>query len=100
IGERADQKLSDSILRIADAERTVARANGVLTMQLAPDQIVAALSLDFEDALSATQVEDAVAEIERNVRAAHPQVVALFVKPHAHQRYRSVIAGSSQEPKP
>src|SRR5262249_7691590 len=45
IGERADQKLSDSILRIADAERTVARANGVLTMQLAPDQIVAALSL-------------------------------------------------------
>lgn len=88
IGERADQSLSDSILRIAGSEQAIARANGVLTVQLAPDQIVAALSLDFEDALSAAQVEDAVIEIERRVCAAHPQVVALFVKPQAHQRYR------------
>jgi len=85
IGERADQSLSDSILRIAGSERAVTHANGVLTMQLAPDQIVAALSLDFEDALSARQVEDAVAEIERKVCLAHPDVVALFVKPQAHR---------------
>ncbi|MBW4050771.1 MAG: cation diffusion facilitator family transporter [Proteobacteria bacterium] len=88
IGERADQSLSDSILRIAGSERAVTRANGVLTMQLAPDQIVAALSLDFEDAVSAREVEDAVAEIERKVCAAHPHVVALFVKPQAHRNYQ------------
>lgn len=88
IGERADQSLSDSILRIAASERAITRANGVLTMQLAPDQIVAALSLDFEDALSAREVEEAVAQIERKVCAEHPQVVALFVKPQAHRDYR------------
>ena len=85
IGERADPVLSDSILRIAVAQRAVSRANGVLTMQLAPDQVVAALSLDFEDELTARDVEEAVAEIERKVCALHPEVVALFVKPQSQR---------------
>jgi cation diffusion facilitator family transporter len=88
IGERADPSLSDSILRIAASQSAITQANGVLTMQLAPDQIVAALSLDFEDTLTAREVEEAVAEIERKVRAQHPQVVTLFVKPQAHRDYR------------
>lgn len=88
IGEHADRELSDSILRVAGAEKSVTRANGVLTMQLAPDQIVAALSLDFEDHLNAAQVEEAVIEIERKVRAAHPQILALFVKPQTDTTYR------------
>jgi cation diffusion facilitator family transporter len=88
IGEHADRELSDSILRVAGAEESVTRANGVLTMQLAPDQIVAALSLDFEDHLTAAQIEDAVIDIERKIRAAHPQVVALFIKPQTDKTYR------------
>src|SRR5690348_2297910 len=88
IGEHADRELSDSILHIAAAEKSITRANGVLTMQLAPDQIVAALSLDFEDHLTAAQVEDAVIEIERKVRAAHPQIMALFVKPQTGRAYQ------------
>src|SRR6185312_5714883 len=88
IGEHADAELSDSILRVAGAEKSITRANGVLTMQLAPDQIVAALSLDFEDHLSAAQIEDAVIDIERKVRQSHPQVVALFIKPQTDKSYR------------
>jgi divalent metal cation (Fe/Co/Zn/Cd) transporter len=98
IGERADAGLVESILRIAGREKSVTRANGVLTMQLAPDQIVAALSVDFEDHLTAAQIEDAVMEIERLVRAAHPEVVALFVKPQTDKSFRqasqSYFAGS------
>ena len=93
IGEHADTELGDSILRVAGAERSITRANGVLTMQLAPDQIVAALSLDFEDHLTAAQVEDAVIDIERKVRESHPQVVALFIKPQTDKSYRQA-AGS------
>jgi cation diffusion facilitator family transporter len=94
IGEHADKELSDSILRVADAEESVTRANGVLTMQLAPDQIVAALSLDFEDHLTAAQIEDAVIEIERRIRESHPQVVALFVKPQTDRTYRQAAPRS------
>lgn len=88
IGERADRELSDSIIHVAGAENSVSRANGVLTLQLAPDQIIAALSLDFEDHLTAGQIEDAVIEIERKVRESHPQVVALFIKPQTNKRYQ------------
>jgi len=98
IGERADGALSASILQLAGAERAIARVNGVLTMQLAPDQIVAALSLDFEDALSAADVEDAVADIERRVRAAHPQVVALFVKPQARRTFQQAARPGFEQP--
>ena len=91
IGERADRKLSDSILRIADEASTASHANGVLTVQLAPDQIVAALSLEFADDLRAPQIESAVIEIERKVRAVHPEVVALFVKPQTARTFSETV---------
>ena len=91
IGERADRALSQSILRIAGAEAKVARANGVLTLQLAPDQVVAALSLDFADELRAPEIEAKVVEIEQKVRAAHPEVVALFVKPQADKVFAQTV---------
>ena len=89
IGEQADPHLSRSILAIAAAEPAVSRANGLLTVQLAPDQIVAALSLEFKDDLRAPQIEDQVIALERKVRAAHPQIVALFVKPQTERTYHA-----------
>lgn len=91
IGERADSRLGDAILRIAAEERGIESANGVLTVQLAPDQIVAALSIDFADSLRAHEVEAAVLAIEQKVRAAHPNVVALFVKPQARSIFRESV---------
>jgi cation diffusion facilitator family transporter len=88
IGERADRQLSDSILRLAGEHPAVARANGLITVQLAPDQVLAALSLEFADDLRAPQIEQAVTEIESRIRAAHPQVVTLFVKPQTEKAYR------------
>ena len=37
IGERADRKLSNSLLRIAEAAGPTSKANGVLTVRLASD---------------------------------------------------------------
>jgi cation diffusion facilitator family transporter len=91
IGERADRSLSDAILRLAGEVSGVLRANGVLTVQLAPDQIVAALSLEFADDLRTPALEQAVVEIERRVRRAHPEVVSLFVKPQTAGTYRERV---------
>ena len=91
IGERADPKLSDSILRIAGQAGKTLRANGVLTVQLAPDQILAALSLEFADELRAPQIEESVIDIENRIRAAHPEVVTLFVKPQTSARFKESV---------
>ena len=91
LGERADIKLSESILRIAEGGSLASRANGVLTVHLAPDQILVALSLEFADDLRAPQIEDAVINIERKIRAAHPEVVTLFVKPQTAIAFKETI---------
>ena len=91
IGERADRSLSHSILRIAGAEESIARANGLLTVQLAPDQVLALLSLEFADDLRAPEIEDRVIEIERKIRAAHPEVATLFVKPQTDRTFRDAV---------
>jgi cation diffusion facilitator family transporter len=88
IGEQADPSVHRSILGIASGEPAVLRANGLLTVQLAPNQIVAALSLEFADDLKAPQIEDLVVDLERRVRAVHPEIVALFVKPQTGNTFR------------
>jgi cation diffusion facilitator family transporter len=88
IGEQASTELTRSILEAAAGEPSVSRPNGVMTVQLAPDQIVAALSLEFTDKLRAPEIENAVVAIEQRVRAAHPEVVALFVKPQTDETFR------------
>jgi cation diffusion facilitator family transporter len=88
IGEQASRELTRSILEAAAGEPSVSRPNGVTTVQLAPDQIVAALSLEFADTLRAPEIENAVVAIEQRVRAAHPEVVALFVKPQTDETFR------------
>jgi divalent metal cation (Fe/Co/Zn/Cd) transporter len=50
-------------------------------VHLAPDQVVAAMNVDFDDELSAREVEDIVADIERRIRTEHPEIVSLFLKP-------------------
>jgi cation diffusion facilitator family transporter len=83
IGERADPVLSDAILHIAAGIKGVCKANSILTVQIAPDRVLATLSLDFFDYLRAPDIEMAVIELETKVRAAHPEVSALFVKPQS-----------------
>lgn len=83
IGERADPALSAAIVALGGTIAGVGAVNAVATVQLAPDQVVANLSVEFDDALTTPQIEVAVVELERRIRAAHPQVTAIFVKPQS-----------------
>jgi divalent metal cation (Fe/Co/Zn/Cd) transporter len=50
---------------------------------LAPEQIVVAVDLEFDDGLSANDIEQTGARLECRMREAHPSVIAVFVKPKA-----------------
>ena len=81
IGEQAYPSIRQSILSIANAQPNCLRANGLVTVQLGPNQIAAMLSIEFSDAMLAPQIEEAVIGLEKQVQAAVPEIVALFVKP-------------------
>jgi cation diffusion facilitator family transporter len=92
IGERADQGIIDSIKLIAEEMDGVAHANGVLTLHLAPREILVALSLEFADELRTPEIEAKVIELERRMRLSHPEVVAVFVKPQSPEGFRETAA--------
>jgi cation diffusion facilitator family transporter len=92
IGEQASPEVDRSILQIAQAAPGIERANGLYTVQLGPEQIVATLSLEFCDDLTTPEIEARVADLERQIRDKHPDLVALFVKPQSSGTYRNAIA--------
>ena len=63
----------------------------MLTVQLAPDQVLAGLSLEFPADLRATEIEESVIDIERRIRAAHPEVVTLFIKPQTDVTWKQAL---------
>jgi divalent metal cation (Fe/Co/Zn/Cd) transporter len=91
IGEAAEQPIIDSIMRIADGMAGVAHANGIITVHLAPEQILVALSIEFADELKTPDIELKIAELERRVRHLHPTVIALFVKPQSWGGFKDAV---------
>lgn len=79
-GEAADRETREGIAAIARAAPGVAGLNEALTMHFGPNEVFVALSLDFDDALSAAEVEEAVTRIERAIVQAHPDVQRLFIE--------------------
>ena len=41
--------------------------------------------------LKAGQIEDSVIDIERQIRAAHPEVVTLFIKPQTDATWKNAL---------
>lgn len=100
IGERASDEVVNSILSLAISEPSVDGANNVFAIHLAPDQILVALSLEFSDELRTPQIEAAVVQLEERIRAKHPEVIRLFVKPQTRRTFekmRAELYGGSEK---
>src|SRR5689334_20749456 len=92
IGERADPKLQEKVFEIARATAGVVCPNGLLSVQLAPDQVVVALSVKFEEQLTAPEIEKIVVEMEEKIRQAYPQVFVLYVKPQSPDAFAAAMS--------
>ncbi len=88
IGERADPGMARDIIDIAGHIDGIHGVNGIITSQMSPDEIVAAMSVEFEPDLRVPDVERIVAELEAQVRQKHPDVLKLFVKPQKCADFR------------
>ena len=98
IGERADPAMQKGIICLVEGMEGVLRVNGLLTTHMAPTEVVAALSLEFEDSLTITQVERLVADMEAAIRRTYPEITSLFVKPQTPQIYEAVVARIEKKP--
>ena len=83
IGEAADPELVAALHVLVESKAGVTAVGEVLTVHSAPDQITAMLSVDFEDRITARDVEALVCEIEKEAAARFPMVRRLYIRPRS-----------------
>jgi cation diffusion facilitator family transporter len=81
IGEAASPELI-AALRTAATRDGVTGVGEIVTIHNAPNQIVVAMNVDFDNRLGAGDVERIIDAIERDVQCAHPDVTRIYVRPH------------------
>jgi cation diffusion facilitator family transporter len=81
IGEAADPALIESIRAAAAARPGIVGVGHILTVHSAPDQVTVVMSADFDDAITAGDVERIIAEIEKEVESLWPDVKRLYIRP-------------------
>ncbi len=97
VGEPARSELVSSICKVAREHSGVEQSNGLFTVHLGPRQVVAALSIKFQDALRTPEVESIIADLEEKVRKLHPEVVSLLVKPQKSDHADFQLAPAEDE---
>jgi len=89
VGEPAQPHVARHILDVANADADLRSANGVTTMQMGPDQVIAMLSAEFEDDRTTPQIEACITRIEKTVKRDYPELVAVFIKPQAPEVFHA-----------
>ena len=83
IGEAADPALVEAIRRCAQGHAGVVSVGEILTVHQAPDSVVSVISADFEDDITAREIEQTVRDIEAEVARNFPVVTRVYVRPQA-----------------
>ncbi|GAO40385.1 putative cation transporter [Sphingomonas changbaiensis NBRC 104936] len=94
IGERASPVLTESIEKMVAADPCVESVESITTSQLAPDKVFAALGLQFDDSLSVSDIEHLIARLEDRIRAEHPELFRIFVRPQPREPELSLDSGT------
>lgn len=81
IGERADPAVIARARAIVAAHPEIVAVNHVRTVHTAPEMVFAAISADFDDALSMGAAETLIETIETELRTALPQLKSIYIRP-------------------
>lgn len=80
IGESADSDVERKIRNMVGRFSQVKMVNEVLTLHMGPDYILVNMSVDFQDSLKAGDVEEAIAQMNREIKTTFPQVKRVFIE--------------------
>ena len=80
VGEGASEATVEAVQDLARLTPGVTTVRPPLTMYLGPAEVMLALDVDFDDHLTATQVEAAVVAVQNQIRAAFPEFTRIFIE--------------------
>jgi len=91
IGERANIEVVDGIRTLAEELPGIDHVNEVLTMHMGPEYILVNISVEFRDEADATEIEQSVARLDRDIKSRFLNVRRVFVEAES----RTVNDGNS-----
>jgi len=80
IGESANLDVVHGIRELAGKAPGIRQVNEVLTMHMGPEFILVNLSADFADKTPAADVEASTAKLNKEIKAAYPDVKRVFIE--------------------
>lgn len=80
IGEGVRPETARAIRELAMAQPSVEEVGRVLSMYIGPDQVLAIVDVNFKDDTDTGEAAEAIAAIERQVRARFPMIKRLFIE--------------------
>lgn len=91
VGEGVDDETLDGLETLARQDQAVEAIRRPLTMYLGPHDVVLALDVEFQDHLSANEVEQAVRRLQDTIRIKYPDFKRIFIEAKS-------IAGKQRAP--
>ena len=88
IGERARPEVIGGIREIVRQYPQIIAVNELLTMHLGPRDVLLNVSVDFDDRVKSTEVEEAISDMEQQIKSAYPDVKRVFIEAQSWQRHR------------
>lgn len=95
IGESATTQVVAGIRAIAADGDKVEHVNEVLTMHMGPDYILANISVDFDDTISADEVEQNIAHMDRRIKQVYPQIKRVFIEAEKRSNHQPAAVQES-----
>ncbi len=92
IGEAADPEVTHAIRALVGATPTVHALNEIRTLHRGPNDVLLALSIDFEDNLTVGKVEDAIFHLETAIKDRFPAVKRLFIEVQSAEHHDEMLA--------
>ena len=83
IGESANPELVSDIRQLVSQHQTVDCIHELLTMHMGPDFILVTMNVDFKDELSAGELEQSIADMDKQIKQQNPSVKRVFIEAEA-----------------
>lgn len=80
-GEAASPFVQARVKEVLSADPNVVSVAAVSSLHLGPNEILFAVTLDFNDALSGPEIEQAAEQLSNVIRGVDPRITRVFLKP-------------------
>ena len=91
IGEAASPEMIENVRKLAQATPGVIAMNELRTLHQGPEDVLLAVSVDFDDAMTAGEVEESIYRLEVAVKRQYPIVTRIFIEVQAARHHKEMI---------